>query len=465
MHTYTTNLSASSEDACDSGESSVCVESSSTFPPRFDVNSFTAKDSVNAWLFNHCIGGAAFVSYKDGELRFIEANELFFRETGLTRKAFADRSGTDFAALLSPESAASFSEMLAAAGRLGSASCEVRFTQSDCHVRVVCNAAAPFAGGSYFMLLFEDITEMVRLRREHEEMQLKEREQRWKNRKYQTLLEVPGCITYDYNPSRDRLTIDICTDTGEMVQKITEHFLTHNTDYEWLAPGSVVNCKKAFAASLKNIGTAYVDFRGRFYGSEYLWYRCVLTGVADSEGKIYRIVGRADNIDKDIRVRSELQSRAQQDSLTGLLNHEAFYTAAEEANRKNGGGTFVIMDIDDFKDINDSRGHLFGDEILKAVGDTLRRTFRQNDILSRIGGDEFAVFLPGIKNTVMAQKRAETLLKSLNCISIHDEKRLAASIGICVADTGKHSMKDVMQLADKALYSAKRKGKNRFVCA
>ena len=117
------------------------------------------------------------------------------------------------------------------------------------------------------------------------------------------------------------------------------------------------------------------------------------------------------------------------------------------------------MDIDNFKNINDEYGHAVGDQALKNLANILMSTFRTYDIIARMGGDEFQVFLKDISERKIMDKRMKCLLDVLN-----SQKKLpfTCSIGICMVNSDKFCYQDALEAADKALYKSKRNGKNQY---
>lgn len=162
--------------------------------------------------------------------------------------------------------------------------------------------------------------------------------------------------------------------------------------------------------------------------------------------------------------REELRKKAQMDSLTGVLNAGTGKLLVE--NRISQQEEFdynaiFLMDIDDFKTINDTKGHMVGDEVLKAFAGVLKKIFHSEDIIYRLGGDEFVVFVENI------HKPAESVEKIMNRFAGEIERvrerypLLTSSVGIYIANK-RHSFKDYYKQVDKALYQTKKEGKNHY---
>jgi diguanylate cyclase (GGDEF)-like protein len=161
----------------------------------------------------------------------------------------------------------------------------------------------------------------------------------------------------------------------------------------------------------------------------------------------------------------ELERKALYDSLTQLANRSLFHNRLEHAlHTRRPGVCVLLLDIDEFKAINDSHGHHAGDELLRAVADRLRACLREGDTAARLGGDEFALLLDrsgGEQEAITVAKRLLTDFE--NRIDVVGERlRVHVSLGISVGAPGKDSPDELLRKADVALYEAKRRGKSQF---
>jgi diguanylate cyclase (GGDEF)-like protein len=161
-----------------------------------------------------------------------------------------------------------------------------------------------------------------------------------------------------------------------------------------------------------------------------------------------------------------LKQRSARDSLTGCFNHghgvQVLTAEMSRTARSRLPLSIMMMDIDGFKDINDSHGHLTGDAVLAAVGSTLVRLLRQSDIRCRYGGDEFLIILPDTKLPA-ALDVAETLRRAIQAIEVTSPRGVVTvtpSIGVAARAQGELDITSFIDRADVALYEAKQHGRN-----
>lgn len=219
---------------------------------------------------------------------------------------------------------------------------------------------------------------------------------------------------------------------------------------------------------------AVTDYRAAVNGGVCL---CKADGLADwSEDERLLVGDIADQLGiaiEQINNHERIVRLSRTDALTGLLNRRAFYD--EEMPRRlrrlehaQGGAALYYVDLDNFKAVNDRHGHQHGDEALVALRDMLLEHSRPGDMIARIGGDEFVMWLDGIGPEV-AESRAQRLIEAserLHRFSEGLEHPLGISVGVAVYDpAAKESLDELLARADVAMYSVKRRGKGGFEMA
>ncbi len=165
-----------------------------------------------------------------------------------------------------------------------------------------------------------------------------------------------------------------------------------------------------------------------------------------------------------------LKEAAVYDWMTGAMNKGHFIKEArqelEKAVRNKIPISFIFMDLDHFKEINDTIGHLAGDFVISEFGRRLKKMIRKIDLLGRFGGDEFCIMLPhkGKKHAVCASKRIQEAVSGKPIVYEKKKIRITASQGVVSLESGvQHDIEELMASADEALYQAKAKGGNCYI--
>ena len=208
---------------------------------------------------------------------------------------------------------------------------------------------------------------------------------------------------------------------------------------------------------------------------EMTWFKIMLLDVYRL-GSDTRVVGVLENYeeqkqkDQEIELSRQqaihLSHRSQHDFLTGLFNRETLeewvnlYLSQSPPRMQ----AFLILDLDHFKEINDTMGHTKGDEVLRDVADTLKHQFRRDDIIARLGGDEFVILLKNLDSDAVIEKLATALGQALRKTYTQGDQTLSisASIGIARAPVDGTTFAELYPKADQALYAVKRRGKDDF---
>ncbi|MNG02621.1 Phytochrome-like protein cph2 [compost metagenome] len=182
------------------------------------------------------------------------------------------------------------------------------------------------------------------------------------------------------------------------------------------------------------------------------------------------IVGIAEDITDKKHIETELQRLATTDGLTQSSNRRHFFDCAhrefEQARKQGEPLSFLLLDIDDFKVINDTYGHQVGDSVLQRIAESGRASLRRGDVFGRIGGEEFAAVLPGCAPD-MAMQVAERLQREIQRLGFcHDDQTFGITIsqGLTSLTAEDANIDALFARADAAMYEAKRQGKNRIIC-
>jgi diguanylate cyclase (GGDEF)-like protein len=159
---------------------------------------------------------------------------------------------------------------------------------------------------------------------------------------------------------------------------------------------------------------------------------------------------------------------ASTDSLTEVLNRGAFTTLVDaylnDVRLRQQGGALLVVDVDNFKRINDSFGHDRGDEALRLIAATIRGALRSVDLVGRLGGEEFGIFLPGStpKRAELAAERIRTAISETEFVADEIRSGLSVSVGGAIFER-EVGFKELYRAADQRLYAAKQSGRNRVI--
>ncbi len=208
-----------------------------------------------------------------------------------------------------------------------------------------------------------------------------------------------------------------------------------------------------------------VEIRIRNRDGKFEWFSLIYKIVTDAD--IQYCIGRLYNINKQKNEKKQLIEKSQIDGLTKLYNRPATEKIVEDildANYGSDNYALMIIDVDDFKGINDTYGHLLGDAVLMDVSRIFRTTFRDTDIIGRIGGDEFLVFMNKFNCEGDVKNKAAEMCRKIRALYEHEValNKVSVSVGIAVAKKERILYKDLFKNADLALYETKQKGKNGF---
>jgi diguanylate cyclase (GGDEF)-like protein/PAS domain S-box-containing protein len=211
------------------------------------------------------------------------------------------------------------------------------------------------------------------------------------------------------------------------------------------------------------------EYRMRHADGSIRWVLCRGIAVRDEAGQALRLAGSQTDITEQRHTRDSLAQAARHDPLTDLPNRTLFRELLQRAIAQNTRAPFksyavLFIDLDGFKLVNDTHGHVVGDRFLKAIGERLQSQLRPGDALARLGGDEFAVLTENFADTgdvrTIAERLQQALAEPLPVSGL--QLRGAASIGIVIGDPKQRSVDAILRDADIAMYRAKAAGRGRY---
>jgi diguanylate cyclase (GGDEF)-like protein/PAS domain S-box-containing protein len=221
-------------------------------------------------------------------------------------------------------------------------------------------------------------------------------------------------------------------------------------------------------AEYQNIVTMYRGSR-RAFNIEYCWEENGTTRWVRNDVHIFTnpdtghllVAFVLHDIGAEHAERDELVRQAYRDSLTGLLNHDETVKRIQAFLQRGQKGCLLMIDVDDFKHVNDTFGHPAGDRVLVRIGDILKTSFRTGDVIGRVGGDEFMVFAVDLEGTSVAWSKAQAVLEKIkDSGEMETDCRVTVSVGIA-ACMGMENFEQLYSRADAMLYTSKKSGKGR----
>lgn len=416
------------------------------------------KDIVTMFT-NTVLGGIARMSLTD--MRIINATEGYYRMTGYSQEeSLAPPFSNCGLNLVVPE------DMKYIEDALRGLVCENKSIHIDYRIlkkdgSVVWNSA--FCAGvqeneeeQYIDVFFLDITQ--------------EREQKRQNllneERFRIISEQTKDVIFEWEIGPDHLHY------SSVYEKVYGPIAPPRSMKELLA-GNLYHAedKEMVERIINDLRTTlpYAEFKARRRSADgtYFWALHRVTVIRDGNSKPSHVVGIISNVTDFVENALDLQHKAEHDQLTGLLNRAVAQTLIEQRLTQSSADehhAFIQFDIDRFKQINDFMGHIAGDWALQKISRTMRALFRNEDILVRMGGDEFAIFLSGFDNRSVLNKRLDDFLQHICCDFKFEEKiyPLSISIGVALYPYDGATFQALYEKADVALYRAKRSGGSHF---
>ncbi len=285
--------------------------------------------------------------------------------------------------------------------------------------------------------------------------------------RYRVAAELSDSIIFEYVFEEKTLN---CSDSftkyfngDTIINNFPECFL----DSEFIHPDDIEDFMEFFE-SLKDGGQHKdTELRLANNNNRYIWCKLRGSAVLDKEGVYRSAIGSISNIDTEKKESQLLLEKAQKDPLTNLLNKTTTQSIIESymhGANKSANGALMIIDIDNFKSINDNLGHFVGDAVIKDIAEKLKHSFRTTDVVGRIGGDEFLVYMYQIPSEEIVIQKVNSVLMAIreSFLGQNENYSVSASLGLAYFPTDAYTYEELFKKADCTLYAAKRLGKNRY---
>ena len=410
-------------------------------------------------MIDNIIAGICFFEYEDGEMRPIFVNEGFFRMLGYSRvqgMKFLDKVELSIIPDDLPTYRQAIRDVLKDDGVVDT---EFRTVTGSGNLRWLHARGNLYAreGRKYTIVtVIEDVTE-----RKNVEEELQRQAER-----LHILSEAEGEKIIDYNAKTDVMIIRTNDEYGMAQDEIHSRYM-QRFNAGMIYKEDVAYYKAVLESLLKSPKHDTIEFRIKRFDEDYTWYQANLTSLLGAEGYVTRIVGRMININDRKLKEMELLLRAEKDALTGIYNQGAteqlIHNAIQDGN-ENSLSALMIIDLDNFKEANDLLGHANGDELLEKTADILKEMFKGGDVIGRIGGDEFLVYMRNMETISDVDEMAGNIVKSVRYDLDFEGQpiRVTCSVGVAVYPYHGKTYEELFEKADRAVYTVKANGKDGY---
>ena len=412
-------------------------------------------------LIDNIITGVCAFEYENDTFTPVYINEGFFRMLGYSR-AQGTRYMNNFRKMIIPDDLPIWDQWMEDILKDdGAAETEFRTVTGSGNLRWVQMRGNLYAreGKKYTIVaVVDDITEKKSI----------EEELRLQAERLHILSQAEKEKIMDYNVKTDVMIIRVADEYGQMSDRIYNNYLQNFNDKE-VFEDDAEYYRSVFINLMRSPKHDIVEFRTRRFDKDYMWYQANLTSLLGAEGYVTRIVGRLINIHEKKLKEIDLMLREDQDSLTGLYNKDAAVSmienALEEESVENDLDALMIIDLDNLKAVNDLLGHAEGDQVIKDAAGAMSEIFKGGDIVGRIGGDEFIVYMRNIKSIFNTDILASKVLEKINYVfpcEGEEDIHITCSIGISIFPYHGITYEELFARAEQAIHTAKANGKNGY---
>ncbi len=410
-------------------------------------------------MIDNIIAGICFFEYEDGEMTPIFINEGFFRMLGYSRvqgMKFLEKVELSIIPDDIPTFRQAIRDVLKDDGVVDT---EFRTVTGSGGLRWLHVRGNLYArdGRKYTIVsVIEDVTE-----RKSVEEELQRQAER-----LHILSEAEGEKIIDYNAKTDVMIIRTNDEYGMAQDEIHSRYM-ERFNSATIYKEDVAYYKAVLESLLKSPKHDTIEFRIKRFDKDFTWYQANLTSLLGAEGYVTRIVGRMININDRKLKEMELLLRAEKDALTGIYNQGAteqlIHNAIADSN-ENALSALMIIDLDNFKEANDLLGHANGDQLLEKTAEILKEMFKGGDVIGRIGGDEFMVYMRNLSTISDADEMAGNIVKQVRYDLDFEGQpiRVTCSVGVAVYPYHGKTYEELFEKADRAVYTVKANGKDGY---
>lgn len=419
----------------------------------------TVRAKTDLEIFANTVPSGVSKHLLDNNLSLIWANNFFYDLCGYSEHDYREKFGTSTLQLVLSEDLAVVIEALAdlTEKEVSSKILNFRIQCADGSIKwvnaVLARSGVVERGFPVINLVLSDITNL----------KIAEAKAMLEEQKYLIISDISEELPYEYDIASDTITFADKFNHIFEGESVIEHPSENMLKMGLVSYDTQSAIEELFY--LAKAGTEYhsTEFKLNTKNGGFQWYFSTFSTIYDEEGNALRVVGLLRNIHAQKVEQQKLLIRAETDQMTGLYNKATTESKIQASLRELNGNSYevlMLVDIDDFKKINDTFGHLKGDDVIIDIAKTLQEYKGDYGIAGRLGGDEFCVFLTNVLDTQLACEKAVLIAERLREI-YHDECQVTLSIGIA-ATNQQIPYNVLLENADTALYQAKLNGKNRY---
>lgn len=386
------------------------------------------------------------------QIRALYLNQDFFRITGYDREAYTQYE-EDVIQALTPEDEKKFRQAVkegrTTKNSLGFQVCGYR---QDGTVGWYSIQAKPIKSRiSEAPIYLAVITDITHTKEKEIELQKMNSELKIQQERYRILEATAQGILFEYFPEEDKMVLSYNLPDNQKRRVITE-YLTFLEKSPMVHSDHIGQFKRELLLSCKESREGSMEYLTTLSGEGYRWHLVHYKSVENHLGKIASVMGRIEDIHDRKVERERVKNQAELDGLTNVYRKKVAMEKMRQLLKEDTIATFYfgILDLDNFKEINDRFGHQYGDRVIKEMADTLTATFGGNSIIGRFGGDEFIFLTQNITG--------EDILGRLENM----KKTMQFSAGIVHYKHGEH-LEEMFKRADNAMYQAKSNGRNEII--
>lgn len=392
---------------------------------------------------------------RDNLLDITFVNDEFFSISGYSKDDFYHEFHGDYRNLLYNDDREYYEVMLTAAYEVGKVyTLRYRIVHRDGHILWLYEKRH-YVEEHHKAWLYVTLVDITELQTTQEKLRISEN-------RFQLILEQTESVVFEWDLQNDQIDFSEIWEIKYGHPTHFDNFLDVLNNFDSQAP--YVTLLQQLICGGEG-GSCEIHLPTR--ANEKVWLKIVARGIKDHEGYLQTIIGSIENIDETKTNTMRLEEKSRMDGLTRLLNrttleqliNELFAKAADQPH------VLFVIDVDDFKSINDTYGHVSGDETLCAISHTLRNCFRKSDYIGRIGGDEFVVLMCDVKGDIHQMIEAKLTLLQNQLKNLRYEQHnlcVTCSIGVAIYPEQGTTYHALFKHADTALYVAKNEGKDGY---